>query len=174
MPFLFGFGILGIALHFVSFLVNIAVSSFFTAGIVKFALKVARGEPYAFGDVFGGGGIFLSVLVAHFITSFAVGLGFVFLIVPGVIIAVSLSMTVPLIADRNLGPIDALSESWKLTEGNRVNLFIFGLIGVGLGIAGLCACGIGILLVSPLLCVAWLYIYLRLTGQPVAQAARAA
>jgi uncharacterized membrane protein len=161
-------------LHAVSLVVNIAVSAFFTAGIARFSLKVARGEPYAFGDVFAGGPFFLSVLVTHFIVSIAVGIGLVLLIVPGVVLALGLCMAVPLIVDRNVGPIDALTESWKVTEGNRINLFIFWLIAMALGIAGVCACGIGILLVAPLLWVAFFYVYLRLTGQPVAQVARAA
>src|SRR5262249_31353138 len=110
----------------------------------------------------------------QFIVGLAVGLGTVLLIVPGVILALGLCMTTPLIVDRNLGPIDALGESWKLTEGNRVSLFIFGLIAIGLMIAGICACGLGWLIVMPILYVAWMYIYLRLSGQPVAQVARAA
>ena len=121
-----------------------------------------------------GGQFFLSVLVAQFITSFAVGFGLLLLIVPGVIIAIGLCMTTPLIVDRNFGPIEALGESWKLTEGNRVNLFIFGLIAFGLVIAGSCACGVGLLLVMPLLWISWFYIYLRMSGQQVAQIARAA
>jgi uncharacterized membrane protein len=173
-PFMLGFGLLGIVLHLVSLIVNFAVSAFFTAGIANFALKVARGQPYAFGDVFAGGPFFLSVLVAHVVMSLGITLGLILLVVPGVILGVGLSMAVPLIVDRNLGPIDALSESWKLTEGNRLNIFILWLIAVGLVIAGACACGVGLLLVAPLLWIAWLYVYLRMTGQPVAQIARAA
>ncbi len=155
-------------------LINLVVSSFFTAGIMSFSLKVARGAPYSFGDLFGGAPYFLSVLVANILTAIGVGIGMVFLIVPGVILALGLSMTIPLIVDRGLGPIDALSESWKLTDGNKANIFIFGLIAFGLVIAGACACGVGLLLVAPLLFVAHLYIYLRLSGQPVAAVARAA
>jgi uncharacterized membrane protein len=102
-----------------------------------------------------------------------VGLGLLLLIVPGIIVGIGFSMALPLIVDRNLGPIDALTESWKLTEGNRVNIFIFGLIAFGLAIAGMCACGLGLLLVAPVGWIAYLYIYLRLTGQPVAPAGRA-
>jgi uncharacterized membrane protein len=173
LPFALGVGILGIAVHSVSFIVSLAVSAFFTAGVAKFSLKVARGEPYSFGDVFSGGPYVLSVFVAHLITVFAVSIGLVFLIVPGVILALGLCMSVPLIVDRNLGPIEALTESWKITDGNRANLFILWLIGVALAIAGLCACGVGILLVAPLLGIAYLYVYLRITGQPVAQIAAA-
>ena len=174
IPLFVGFSVLGMVLQLVSFVVNIAVSSFFTAGIASFSLKVAKGLPYSFGDLFAGGSFFVSVLIANFLISFAVGLGFILLIVPGVILALGLSMTVPLIVDRNLGPIDALTQSWKLTEGNRVNIFIFWLIAFGLAIAGVCACGIGILLVTPILWIAYLYVYLKLTGQPAAMAVRAA
>ena len=127
MPVFVGFGLV---LQAVSFVLNLMVSSFFGAGIVNFSLKVAKGAPYAFGDIFAGGRFFLSVIVAQLISTFAVMVGILLLIVPGVIVALGLSMTQPLIVDRNLGPIDALTESWKLTDGSRVNIFIFGLIAV--------------------------------------------
>jgi uncharacterized membrane protein len=173
VPFFVGFSLIGIVLHLVSVVVNTLVSSFFTCGMANFSIKVARGAPYSFGDLFAGGPFFLSVVVANFLISFAVGLGLLLLIVPGIIVGIGFSMALPLIVDRNLGPIDALTESWKLTEGNRVNIFIFGLIAFGLAIAGMCACGLGLLLVAPVGWIAYLYIYLRLTGQPVAPAGRA-
>jgi uncharacterized membrane protein len=173
-PVLLGVGLLGAILHLVSLVVSLVVSSYFHAGIAKFSLKVVKGQPYAFGDVFSAGNIFLSVLVANLIMGIAISFGCALLFIPGFIILFGLCMTVPLIADRNLGPIDALGESWKLTEGNRMNLFIFWLIAFGLAIAGVCACGIGLLFVMPLLTIALFYIYVRLSGQPVAQVGRAA
>jgi len=167
-------GPLYIGMMGVAQVINLLVSSFFTAGIMNFSLKVARGAPYAFGDLFAGAPFFLSVLVANLLAAIGVGIGMVFLIVPGVILAIGLSMAIPLIVDRGLGPIDALTQSWKLTDGNKANLFIFGLIAFGLGVAGLCACGVGLLLVTPLLFIAHVYIYLKLSGQPVAMVARAA
>jgi uncharacterized membrane protein len=153
-------------------IVDVVVSSFVMAGIMNFSLKVARGAPYAFGDLFGGAPFFVSVLVANFISGLAVAIGMVFLIVPGVILMLGLSMTLPLVIDRGLGPIEALQESWKLTDGQKANIFIFGLIAFGLCIAGACACGVGLLLVLPILYIAHMYIYLKLTGQPVAAIGR--
>jgi uncharacterized membrane protein len=108
------------------------------------------------------------VLVANLITGVAVTLGLTCLFVPGVILSLGLSMTIPIIIDRNLGPIEALTESWKLTDGHKMNLFVYMLIAAGLVIGGLCACLVGVLLVVPILSIAHMYIYLRLTGQPVA------
>lgn len=159
---------LSIGMLSVSWAINLVVSSFIVAGIMSFALKVAKGVPYTFADLFGGAPIFVSVLVANLISGLAISIGLVFLIVPGVILMIGLSMTLPLIVDRGLGPIDALTESWRLTDGNRGNIFIFGLIAFGLAVAGACACGIGIFLVIPLLYIAHMYIYLKLTNQPMA------
>ena len=155
-------------------IVDVVVSSFIMAGIMNFALKVARGAPYAFGDLFGGAPYFVPFLVANFVSTLVVGIGMIFLIVPGVILLLGLSMTLPLVIDRGLGPIDALTESWKLTDGHKTNLFIFGLCAFALAIAGACACGVGLLLVLPILYIAHMYIYLKLTGQPVAAIVRAA
>ena len=153
-------------------IVSFVVSSFIVAGIMNFSLKVARGAPYAFGDLFSGAPFFVSVLVANLVIAIGVGVGVVFLVVPGVILALGLSMTIPLIIDRNLGPIEALTESWKLTDGHKANLFVFGLIVVGLMIGGICTCLVGIFLVMPLVYIAHMYIYLKLTGQPVAVTGR--
>jgi uncharacterized membrane protein len=173
-PFYFGMLGLGGFIWLGFQLLNFVVSSFFTAGLVSFALKVARGAPYAFGDLFGGAPFFLPVLAANFIIMIAVAIGVVFLIVPGVMLALGLWMTSTCIVDRNLGPIDALSESWRLTDGNKLNLFVFWLLSIGLAIAGACACGVGLFLVMPLLLIAHAYIYLKLSGQQVAAVARAA
>jgi uncharacterized membrane protein len=138
------FGPLYLGMQGVGVIINIVVSSFVMAGIMSFSLKVAKGVPYAFGDLFSGAPFFVSVFVANLVSTIAISIGMIFLIVPGVILALGLCMTIPLIVDRGLGPIDALSESWKLTDGHKANLFIFGLIAFGLSIAGACVCGVGL------------------------------
>jgi uncharacterized membrane protein len=173
---LVGFGVVGPLYYLargVGQLVNIIVSSFFVAGVYGFSLKVARGQAYAFNDLLSGMPVFVPLVIANILTDIAVVIGLVFLVVPGVIIALGLSMTMPLIVDKRLGPIDALSASWTLTTGNKGMLFIFALLSIALVVAGMCACVVGVLLVIPILCIAHAYVYLRLSGQPVARAAPA-
>lgn len=38
-------------------------------------------------------------------------------LVPGIILALGWSFAVPLVVDRDLAPIDALKESWRITTG---------------------------------------------------------
>jgi uncharacterized membrane protein len=157
-----------VGLRGLGWMVNWVVGSFVLAGITNFSLKVARGAPYSFNDLFGGAPYFVSVLVAYLVYMVAVIVGLALLVVPGVIVALGLMMTFPVIIDRNLGPIEGLTESWRITDGQKTNLFVFSLIAFGLIVAGACACGIGMFLVMPILYIAQMYIYLKLTGQPVA------
>ena len=142
---------------------------FLMPGMVQFALNVARGVPYAWGDIFGGGKHFLSALVAYTLISAGVGLGFLCLIVPGVLLALCWALTLPVLVDRNLGPIDAMTQAWHLSSGHRGNLLLWGLIGIALSIVGMCACGVGWLIAHAVGYIAWAYVYLRITGQATAE-----
>lgn len=146
------------------------VSSYMLGGIYDFVLKVARGQPYSFGDIFGGGRYFLSILGAQLLTGLAIVIGYIFLIVPGVILALGLAFTIPLIVDKNLGTIDAMKESWRITDGHKGSIFVFGLLIAGLLLLGMIPCCLGLFVVGPLAAIAHAFIYLRLTGQPTAPA----
>jgi uncharacterized membrane protein len=61
--------------------------------------------------------------------------GFVLLIVPGIILGVAFSMYTYPIVEKNTGAIDALKQSWRMTKGNRWNIFLFGLIVALVGMA---------------------------------------
>jgi uncharacterized membrane protein len=110
----------------------------------------------------------MSILGAQLLTFMAVALGMVFLIVPGVILALGLSMTTLCIVDKNLGAIDAMKESWRITTGHKGGLFVYGLLAFALILAGVLACCLGTLVAGPIAAIGYAYIYLRLTGQPTA------
>jgi hypothetical protein len=65
--------------------------------------------------------------LAGIVAVVAVGLGLLFLIIPGIYIALALFFFRQEIAVFDKGPFDALVDSWSLTKGNRLELFLFGL-----------------------------------------------
>ena len=73
-PFFDGFAPLQFAVAGLAQLVNTVVYSFFYTGITRFTLKVARGNTYAFNDLFDVGGAFVPVLIANLLAGIAVGL----------------------------------------------------------------------------------------------------
>ncbi|GAC1366127.1 MAG: hypothetical protein NVSMB47_17410 [Polyangiales bacterium] len=144
--------------------VGIVARSLLDGGVNRFCLNVVRGRPYALGDVFGEVRLFLPYLALNLIVSMAVGVGMLLLVVPGVILALGWSLAEPLLVDRALGPIDALRESWRLTDGHKGALFVFALLVVGVVLLGACACGVGVFVAVPVVWLARAWIYTRLSG----------
>lgn len=70
----------------------------------------------------------LSVFIAFFIAAIAMTLGFVLLVVPGVIIALMWSVLVPAIVNEKRGPFSALGRSRELTKGYRWQIFAIFII----------------------------------------------
>ena len=70
-----------------------------------------------------------------------------------------------LIVDKRLGFFEALRQSASITRGHRANIFVAGLLGMLVFIAGGFACGIGMVVSGPLFYVILAVLYVRLTGQ---------
>jgi uncharacterized membrane protein len=88
----------------------------------------------------------------------------VLFVVPGVILAIALSLADPALVDRGLGGIGALSWSWEATKGQRMKLFVYFLLVVVLVTLGACACGVGIFVAMPIVWLARARIYASING----------
>jgi uncharacterized membrane protein len=154
-----------IGINILANLIGYVVQIFILGGMAATALKAVRGQPVSFGDVFSGGRYFGPMLVAGILLAFATFFGFLLCIVPGVILALGLGLYSFVIVDEGASGVDALKRSWELTLGHKLNLFLVALIGVLVGVAGLLACGVGLLVVGPMGMVAQAWIYARLKGE---------
>ncbi len=137
-------------------------------GETLFFLKVARGHPASFGDLFQGAPWLLTGFVASLLVDLAVLVGLVLCIVPGIIFALMFSQFLFLIVDRNAGIIDSLGLSKRLTDGNKLTLLGVYLLTLLINIGGVLACCIGIFFTAPFTAVLSAVVYLALTGQPTA------
>jgi len=89
--------------------------------------------------------------------------GFLLLIIPGVIVSLMFYFVGYLIVDRHLGPIEALKESKNITDGSKVTLLLFTL-GVGvLNLLGFLCLFVGLLVTIPVSMLAWVYVYRQLS-----------
>lgn len=78
----------------------------------------------------------ISAVGANIIVTIAVTIGFIFLFVPGIFLAISFIFVIFAIGVEDERAMDALRRSWELAGGNRWGLFALGLIvGVITGIA---------------------------------------
>ena len=68
------------------------------------------------------------ILVCSMLMAFVVGLGFVLLFIPGVMLAVGLALAIPaVVLEPRSSASGALSRSWELTRGARWRIFGLGL-----------------------------------------------
>ena len=85
---------------------------------------------------------------------------------PGVIVFLGGCLHAQLVVDKRLGPIEALSESFRLTQGHRGTLFFYFVLMFIVGVGSALACCVGSLLVAaPMHALGSAYIYLKLTGE---------
>ncbi len=133
-------------------------------GLVKIALDLHDKKPVKFSDLFMSYPLLLKYVVANILYSFAVTIGIVLLIVPGVILALRLQYFSYLIVDKNFGIIESLQESWNMTRGATWNLFLLWLLLVGILLVGVMVFVVGLLVAVPVIMLANTWIYRKLSA----------
>jgi hypothetical protein len=88
---------------------------------------------------------YLGIVLANLLTIALVMLGFIMLIIPGIIVACRLSFVGFLVMDKNLDPITAVEESWRMTRGYGWTIFGMAILSFFIFIAGLCLLFVGVL-----------------------------
>jgi uncharacterized membrane protein len=146
-------------------LVSVVLSIFATLGATTFALRahddIARVQ---IADLWNPQP-FWRFLGTELLVGIIVFFGFLLLVVPGIIAAVGLGFAPYLVIDRAKGPIEALKESWRITQGHKWQLFLFGLALIGLNILGLLALVVGLLVSVPVTWLAVTHAYRTLQSQ---------
>lgn len=66
---------------------------------------------------------FIPLVLLLLLLNLVIGLGFILLIIPGIIAMCATTCAIPAMMLENLGPIEALKRSWSLTKNNRFQIF---------------------------------------------------
>jgi uncharacterized membrane protein len=126
------------------------VGGLLSAGLYRMALKQVRGETLSVGDLFQVGDIFLSMLGMSLLVGLATSIAAQFFYIPGLILGGLWMLAGPLIADRKLGVIEAMSESWKALQHELVMATCYYLVISLVASLGSLLLGIGMIVTLPL------------------------
>lgn len=111
------------AFWLLSMSVVFVASMFGIAATTHLASCAALGKPLDLGEALAiAWKRFLPLLGASLLTAMAMSVGFLFLIVPGIILALGLAFVAPVIVLEQKTSTDAISRSWALTRGKRWNI----------------------------------------------------
>jgi uncharacterized membrane protein len=145
--------------------VGVIVLGHFSVGLAMWSLDIAKGSEPRLERIFDGFKSFVNPLVAYILMSVLIGAGIVFLIIPGIIIALGLSQTFYIIAENpETDGIRALQQSWNMMKGYKTTYFMLCLRYFLLGILCVLTLGLGFLLLAPYIQVTNANFYLELRG----------
>jgi uncharacterized membrane protein len=107
---------------------------------------------------------FWSFLIANLAVGIVIAVGFVLLIVPGIIAMLMFMFSSFVVIDREKGPIESMAVSKLITKGHRWPLLGFILLLTLINIAGLLALVVGLLVTVPVSTLAFVHAYRVLGG----------
>ena len=94
-------------------------------------LRAIRNEKIEIREMFDGfKKNYVNIILANLLVFAIVGLGFVFLIIPGIILACRLAFVSYLVMDKNMDPVAAVEKSWEMTRGHGWQIFGMGLLAI--------------------------------------------
>lgn len=109
-------------------------------------LKAARGDKLEIKDMFAAFQNYWNAVLANLLVGVIVVIGFVLIIIPGIVFACKLAFVPYLVVDRKMDVIEAIKTSWKMTGGHAWKVFFIGLLGIPIAIAGLICLGVGVII----------------------------
>jgi uncharacterized membrane protein len=162
-----GMAIAGLVIALIVYAVTLVVEVYSWASLITGCLDIADGKPVTIGSFFKPrnlGPAMLAALLVGVLTA----LGFVLLIIPGIIFAVLASLTLYFVIDRSMGAVDALKASIATVRANVGAILMAVLVTIGTTLLGALACCVGLLVAVPLNTLIWTYTYRKLSGGQVA------
>lgn len=144
---------------FIAGVVLWVIQALISIGLIRIVLANVDNHKASLEDLFTGSRFLLNSILGSVAYALLIVVGFIFLIVPGIICMVRFQFYQYLIIDKDMNPIAALKESWRITRGSFWQLILFALAVVAVNFVGVFALGIGLLWSIPttLLAIGWVY-----------------
>ena len=136
----------------ISGIASMIISALVQGAMTRATVSAIEGRRASFGESLGTGfRVILPLIGLSILWAFGVGIGFVFLIVPGVILLLMWAVCIPALVIERQGVFAAFGRSASLTQGARgkilgilfVVLVIYWLMSAILGLVGLAGFGTG-------------------------------
>jgi uncharacterized membrane protein len=147
--------------------VAFVVQAFLQAGIIRGATQITHGRKPTLATMFTSEQLG-QVLLAGLLVGIAVAIGFLLLIIPGLIVLFYTQFTYFFVVERRLPAVDAIKASAGLINqhvGTMVGFFFASLLAY---IVGAILCGVGLIVAVPVVILAQAFMYRTLQGEAVA------
>jgi len=148
----------------ISFMADLVLGTFINMGVTAFYLNAYDNPDTVSLASLWHPQPFWKFLAASLLLGLAIVIGFLLLIVPGVIFTLMFMFATFIVVDRELGPIEAMKESKRLAHGHKWALLGFVLMLALINLLGVLALGVGLLVSIPVSSLAFVHAYRTLTA----------
>ena len=134
------------------------------AGFHIYTMKKIMGRPVEFADLFKGFNFFIPTLVASLLIGLFTGLGTIFCIVPGLVIAAMYKFTYLFIVDKQMDFWPAMQASHAVVKNDYFGFTMFLLLACLVNVLGFLCCIVGLLVTVPATFAAITVAYREIVG----------
>ncbi len=155
---------IALALYLLSAVIDVVTKTAVDMAWVRISLRVSTEGKGSFSDLIPNARMLLNYVAGTVLYHLIVLGGCLLVIVPGIIWALKFQFYGYLIVDKRLGPVAALKESGRITDGVKEDLFLLCLLVGLINLLGALCLVIGLLATVPIGFVATALVYRRLAG----------
>ncbi|KKQ51357.1 MAG: hypothetical protein US70_C0018G0009 [Parcubacteria group bacterium GW2011_GWD2_38_11] len=148
-------------------LLGVFVSILISIGIIQVILKISRGNQAKIAELLGGMRYFWKFIGGGLLYCLILLVGYILFIIPGIVWQMKYGFFQYLIIDKDMGPIEAIKESGKITYGFKWQIFFLHFVIMLLFIGGILFFGVGIFVAYPLSLLMMTYAYRRMIGEEI-------
>ncbi len=145
-------------------IVSALIGTPFTAGLYWIGIRRAVGAPIRARMVFAQFEKIIPLFVLQILVTCLTLIGFLLLILPGLYLVVAYMLAIPLVAERNLGPWQALETSRRAVGRHWFKAAGFVLSLTAINLLGMLAFGIGLVWSVPMSVIAYGIYYRTIFG----------
>jgi len=149
-------------------IIGLILGAIIEIGLIKITLKFVDGQKPKLSEVlayYKNYRLIFNYIIAAFLFMIVVGIGLVLLIIPGIYLALKYQFFPYFIVEKNAGPLEAASNSGKITEGVKMRLLLFAIVLILLNFVGALIVLVGLLITVPITIIAHAYVFRKLSSK---------
>jgi uncharacterized membrane protein len=132
------------------YLVSTVVSGFFLGGMIRMASNQLRGRAPRIEDLFSVTDVWFDLLLVGLLYGAATALGYVFCVIPGLIVSGLFMLAIALVVESRLPATGALIRSWEALKSQWLTAAFFHFVLILVAASGVLLCFFGVFFTGPL------------------------
>ena len=146
------------------YLLQMIILTPMAAGLMMIGIKHAVGAPINFNEIYQHFDKTMPLFLTMLLMTILIIIGIFLLLIPGLYLSVGFALALPLVIDKRMGPIEALTTSCKAITHKWFSFFGFWLLSMLILLAGILALFVGVVWAYPLVVLGLGIIYRDMFG----------